>query len=328
MIVLDEDAVHVVAACPDGETVLAVRPELEALVVDRCGVGTDQIARERAEVVQQDVRLLVRIRVDRDPALLHHHAAIVLRRVERIASEVTFHGRLSSLSLKHNADVHARRRELFEPRAQVVPALRLKQIVEDAHFGLVLRAAADFSRARSSQLRVPRVAVSNTGELRPHAQPLARNRGLLRRLIEPAGLDRLLDAVGLTPIPSRRPAAGRDVAEPHAPKLAPGYVQASIEDGVVGHDNRVNVHDAEHGAALNRQTRMRHRLARRSDRFTLQAGRVNDAVGDAQRDRIDVDLVFLYDNRADDAVLDADRGSQVDDLETRLGPGASAGSQR
>src|SRR5262249_44444856 len=72
-VVLAQDAVHVIPARSD-EELLAVavllQLQLETEIVDRAAVRADEIPRQRAQVVKQDRRLLVRIRIHRHSALL------------------------------------------------------------------------------------------------------------------------------------------------------------------------------------------------------------------------------------------------------------------
>ena len=52
------------------------------------------------------------------------------------------------------ADVHVRRREVLQAVGQVGQPLRLEQVMEGAHLGLVVRAAGDLGRAVLRQLAV------------------------------------------------------------------------------------------------------------------------------------------------------------------------------
>ena len=79
--------------------------------------------------------------------------------------------------------------------------------------------------------------------------------------------------------------------------------------------------------ARDRQHRMRAPLARRTERLPAGRGRVDDAVADAERDRVEPHFVLGDPDRADDAVLDASRRPHVGQLEARLGRAAAARSR-
>ena len=75
------------------------RPLGHDLETERVAVGSgmrsEQIGGQRAQVVQQDRRLLVPVGIELHPSLLHEHAAEVPGRIERVAREIAFHDVLS-----------------------------------------------------------------------------------------------------------------------------------------------------------------------------------------------------------------------------------------
>src|SRR6185503_13314248 len=64
---------------------------------------------------------------------------------------------------------------------------------------------------------------------------------------------------------------------------------------------------------------MRHRISRRSDCFFLRVGRIDDGVANRDRNRIDVDFVFMNLNGPNDRVLNSHVRANVVELETRFG---------
>src|SRR6185295_5838389 len=62
--------------------------------------------------------------------------------------------------------------------------------------------------------------------------------------------------------------------------------------------------------------RMGHRKTRRSDCFFLRFRRVDDAVSDRHRDRIDINFVFMNLNRSQNAVFNSNVRANVVKLET------------
>src|SRR4029077_637624 len=115
---------------------------------------------------------------------------------------------------------------------------------------------------------------------------------------------RLCDEIGLAMITTRGTAAIRHVTKSHTAKLAPRDVEAVVEKAILRQFDRMDVHDAEHCAAPDRQDRVRYGITGRADRFLLGSGSVKNAVDNAQGDWLVLDLVFVNLNRAEDAVLD------------------------
>src|SRR5262245_53476485 len=75
----------------------------------------------------------------------------------------------------NNAYVHPSRCELFQAHAQIRCALRLKEVVEDAHLGFVVCAALDFLRTCQRQLCKAWFTIAAARKLRPDAELLAGN---------------------------------------------------------------------------------------------------------------------------------------------------------
>src|ERR1044072_1062103 len=108
------------------------------------------------------------------------------------------------------------------------------------------------------------------------------------------------------------------IRKPHAPKLATSNVHTIKKDAVLGELDGVNINDSKNCATKNRQHRMGHRKSRRSDCFLLRVSRIENAVGDRYRDRIDINFVFMNLNRSQDGVFNSDLGANVVKLKTRF----------
>src|SRR4051812_37053051 len=177
---------------------------------------------------------------------------------------------MASLSRKDDARVNSGGRELVEARAQVCLALRLEEVVIDAHLRLVVGPARNLSRARLGELAIGGRAVAHAVEVRPDAHLFARAQGFapgpalgISPRIEP-GITRRLHLpveflqgrrdgeVWLAVVASRRAGAGREVAEAHAARLCARDADAAREDCVLGERDGVRAHFAEdvraHGA--------------------------------------------------------------------------------
>src|SRR5712691_2723085 len=100
----------------------------------------------------------------------------------------------SSLSREEDALIQTGGGVFFQPNAQISFPLRLKQIVERAHFRFVIRAALYFDGAVVCELTVGRLAVAQGVEPRPHA---------FRFLGAEFRRDGSLSQVGLAGIPAR-----------------------------------------------------------------------------------------------------------------------------
>src|SRR5262249_30020945 len=127
---------------------------------------------------------------------------------------------------ENDADIGTGWDVLGEPDAQSVRALRLAQIVEHAHFGLILRTAPDLVGANGRQPAVGRPAIACGDELWRDAQAL----GLLHGV--PIGswqafapcvrIGSQLRQIGLAMIARRRARMRRHVAKSHAAELTAG----------------------------------------------------------------------------------------------------------
>src|SRR5436190_1457086 len=95
-----------------------------------------------------------------------------------------------SLTHRDHGDVGPCRAELLQPGAKVGQPLRLVEVVERAHLGLVVGAADDLDGTRRGQLGVRGPAVARGRELRRHPQPLRgkRRRPLVGRQAAPPRL--------------------------------------------------------------------------------------------------------------------------------------------
>ena len=69
-----------------------------------------------------------------------------------------------------NACVEAEAQVFVEPHAEIGFPLRLSEIVERAHLGLIVRALEDLGRHAAAQLAVSRIAIPNRCELRADAR--------------------------------------------------------------------------------------------------------------------------------------------------------------
>src|SRR5215212_9320190 len=107
---------------------------------------------------------------------------LVASNVSRVKSPFIFGSSTVAcwLTRGNDAGVHVGRRVLVEPRAQVGRALRLEEIVEDAHLRLVVGPALDLGRAGGAEARVVGRAVAQGVELRVYALACVRAGG--RRL--------------------------------------------------------------------------------------------------------------------------------------------------
>src|SRR5260370_18868726 len=113
----------------------------------------------------------------------------------------------SSLSHEEDPLIHTGRGVFIQPHAQIGFPLRLKQIVEHAHFRFVIRAALYFEGAVVRELTVGRLAVPQAVEPRPQA---------LRFLDTEFHRDTSLSQVGLAGIAARRSYARRGIRKTHA----------------------------------------------------------------------------------------------------------------
>src|SRR6185436_9524246 len=107
---------------------------------------------------------------------------------------------MAPLPHKNEAGVRARRREFLQTLTKELRALRLVQVVKDAHLGAIVRAFADLLRAVVGEARVVGRAVSRADEPRQRAV-----------------------AIGLAFEAGRRPRAARHVREADAADLTAGH---------------------------------------------------------------------------------------------------------
>lgn len=91
LIVLAQDAVDIVAAVADVYIVIGLE---DAKTRFRCrpGVGADEVLHQNPQVTQQNRGLLVEVRIDLYPPLLHQHPAEMPGGIESVACEIAFHG--------------------------------------------------------------------------------------------------------------------------------------------------------------------------------------------------------------------------------------------
>lgn len=90
--VVDEDAVHVVAAGPDGEVVVrqVLDPEAQ-MVAFGAGVRAHEVGHRGAQLVEQDRGLFVAVGVQADPALEVEDGRVVVAGREGDVREVAVH---------------------------------------------------------------------------------------------------------------------------------------------------------------------------------------------------------------------------------------------
>src|SRR4051812_38146625 len=174
---------------------------------------------------------------------------------------------MASLSRKDDARVNSRGGKLVEARAQIRLALRLEEVVIDAHLRLVVGPALDFVGARLGELTVGGRAVAHAVEVRADAHLFARALGfalgpalgicpdiesgltLRLHLLVEFLKGRRDGEVGLAVVAPGRARPRRDVAEAHAALLCTRDAHEPREDCVLGGSDSVRTHEAEDGRA-------------------------------------------------------------------------------
>src|SRR5262249_1223105 len=111
--------------------------QIELVVWSHVAVG-DDVFGDAAQHVQENGRLLVAVGIETYAALLLKDAAVMPMGIKSVPGEIALKlpGHDSLLGCMKNARVHRCGHEFLEPNLQIGFALRLKEIVKDAHFGL------------------------------------------------------------------------------------------------------------------------------------------------------------------------------------------------
>lgn len=98
---------------------------------------TDDIVEECPLVVRVDVHLLVPVGVELNPSLLHSDLSVVLLPVKCRPCDVSTH--LAHLRGQEGPRLQSEAQILVERRTEVLQPERRQLVVEDAHFGPVVR---------------------------------------------------------------------------------------------------------------------------------------------------------------------------------------------